>query len=124
MREITLHHTNDCNKAIKLLADERNENGVTRQYCAVVDRADPVNIPPMVISIPFQYGPIKEVGTNGLTLELHLAICIDQLIGYQSSKYACDENAQALDACVHAMRMLESRTNKRIDRGVEGTHEV
>lgn len=121
MREITLHHTNECNKAIVLEAEDRNENGVSQGYYASWLHKDGVQ---QTVGMPFQYGPIKEVGTNGLTLELHLAICIDQLIGYQSSKYACDENAQALDACVHAMRMLESRTNKRIDRGVEGTHEV
>ena len=125
MRTITTHHTNECNKAITLEADDRNENGVTRFYTAYYDHpeCDP-GTDKQVIEIPFQYGPIKEVGTNGLTLEVLLAIAIDQLEGYQSSKFANEWNETALTHCVLALQNLELRTEARTERGVEGTHEV
>lgn len=124
MREITTHHTNECNKAIKIYADERNENGVTQNYVAGIDNRDPLNYPPRIVQIPFQYGPIAEVGTNGLTLESLFAIAKDQLEGYQSSKFANGYNAAALDHLNHAIAALEARTKERTSRGVEGTHTV
>lgn len=71
-----------------------------------------------VQEIYFQNGPIKEVGTNGLTHEVLLAIVIDRLQGFQRGQYACAENQTALDAVLAAQESLLNRT-----RGVEGTHE-
>jgi len=121
MRTITTHHTNECNKAITLDADDRNENGVTQNYYASWHEVDDST---MTIDIPFQYGPIKEVGTNGLTLEVLLSIAADQLEGYQSSPYANKYNATALDHIRAAAYTLELRTKEREARGVEGTHKL
>ena len=121
MRTITTHHTNDANKSITLEADDRNENGVTQNYVARWYERDESG---MEVEIPFQYGPIKEVGTNGVTLELLLTICIDQLEGYQSSKFANGYNAVALTHAQVALAALEARTKEREARGVEGTHTV
>lgn len=73
--------------------------------------------------IIFQNGPIKEVGVNGITHESLLAILIDRLEGFQSGPYACEDNALALMQLKLALRNLQARTMRRIERGVEGTHE-
>ena len=121
MRTITTHHTNECNRAITLEADERNENGVTQNYYVSWHERDDST---MTVDVPFQYGPIKEVGTNGLTLEVLLSIAIDQLEGYQSSKFACEENERAMAHARDALMWLEERTKVRTARGVEGTHKL
>lgn len=73
--------------------------------------------------VRFQNGPIKEVGTNGVTHEALLAIVEDRLIGFQSGPYACRENAVALTKIQEAMMWLQKRTRDRLARGVEGTHD-
>jgi hypothetical protein len=72
----------------------------------------------------FQNGPIGEVGVNGLTHEVLLAILVDRLTSFQVGPYACDENAQALRHLRDAQAALLARTQKRTDRSVEGTHTV
>jgi hypothetical protein len=74
--------------------------------------------------INFQNGPIKEAGVNGLTHEVLLAILVDRLEGFQAGQYACDQNATALGWLRDTLAVLKSRTENRIARGVEGTHEV
>ena len=99
MRTITTHHTNDANKAITLEADARNpDNGnashVYRAHYLQKDKDWFSRHQSQTIS--FQNGPIGEVGVNGITNEALLAILIDRLEGFQSSKYACEENETAL----------------------------
>lgn len=124
MRTLTTHQTNECNRAITLEAGERNENGATQDYYASWYERVPQGTRHQAVDVPFQHGPIKEVGNNGLTLEVLLAIVIDQLEGHQSGKYACVENLMALDHAREALNCLEDRTKKREERGVEGTHEL
>lgn len=127
MREITTHHTNDANKAITLEADDRNpDNGnASHVYRAhFLKKATGWFSMPENQTIEFQNGPIKEVGVNGITNEVLLAIVIARLEGFQASKWACSANAEALVGCRHALEALESRTRAREARGVEGTHEV
>lgn len=123
MRTITFHHTNDANKAITVQAEERNEDGRCDGYLIGVQGLD-VNFAPLMRQIPIQAGPIKEVGPNGWTIELLLALAIDQLEGHQSGKYANMFNAAALDHVERALAHLVDRTREREARGVEGTHEV
>jgi hypothetical protein len=48
----------------------------------------------------------------------------EELRSFQAGPYACQENADALD-CINAAQLaLKSRTQKRLDRGVEGTHTI
>lgn len=75
-------------------------------------------------SILFQNGPIPEVGVNGLTHEALLAIIADRLRCFQAGPYACAENGEALASVESALFHLKSRTLKRVQRGVEGTHTV
>jgi hypothetical protein len=85
-----------------------------KQYAAAYD----------AISIMFQNGPIKEVGVNGVTHEVLLAVIIDRLRSFQRGEYACKENACALTHLEEALHWLQQRTIKRMRRGVEGTHAV
>ncbi len=68
----------------------------------------------------FQNGPIQEHGVNGCQNEDLISIVIDRLQGFQSGKFACEENATALTKLEEALTTLQSRTNKRKARGVEG----
>lgn len=74
--------------------------------------------------VNFQKGPIKENGVNGLMNEDLLAILIDRLAGFQSGPYACRENELAQMDVEHALEVLQSRTKKREERGVEGTSTI
>jgi hypothetical protein len=74
--------------------------------------------------IQFQNGPIAEVGVNGLTQEVLLAIVADRLRSFQAGPFACSENALALTKVEEAMHWLQQRTLARMRRGVEGTHKA
>ena len=71
-------------------------------------------------SIDFQNGGIAENGVNGITNEALLAIVIHRLKCFQSGRFPCDENANALEDIECALHHLESRTQQRKARGVEG----
>lgn len=74
-------------------------------------------------TVLFQNGPIKEVGVNGVTHEALLAIVIDRMKSFQAGPYACDDNEEALFHLKAALECLQRRTQRRIARGVEGTHQ-
>lgn len=76
------------------------------------------------VIIVFQNGPINEVGVNGMTHEVLLAILADRLRGFQKGPYACKANACALTHIEEAQHWLQQRTIERMRRGVEGTHTV
>lgn len=78
----------------------------------------------VMLAVDFQNGPIKEAGANGVMDENLIAIVIDRLEGFQSGRYACEENQQALNHLEAALNALQERTRKREARGVEGTHAV
>lgn len=124
MREITEHQINECNSAIKITADEPNaEIGghASHSYRMAITQKNGLE---SVQDLNFQLGPIKEVGTNGITHEALLAILIDRLRGFQPGPYACRDNAVALTKLEEARMWLENRTRSRVARGVEGTHAV
>lgn len=52
-----------------------------------------------------------------------LEILCGRLRSFQAGDFACRENALALTKLGEAQHWLQSRTRKRMDRGVEGTHE-
>uniref|UniRef100_A0A6H1ZJA2 Putative structural protein n=1 Tax=viral metagenome TaxID=1070528 RepID=A0A6H1ZJA2_9ZZZZ len=121
MREITEHQVNECNEKIKVLVmDEPGAGGACHKYLAVLDIGHQV---PIETEINFQNGPIAEVGTNGITQEVLVAICVDRLRSFQTGPYACRENALALTKLEEAQHWLHHRTRQRLARGVEGTHE-
>jgi hypothetical protein len=124
VREIHGHEANECNRAITIEANDQNpDNGnASHRYEVSINGLRRTAYNPQFIS--FQDGPIKEVGINGLTQEVLLAILIDRLECFQTSKYACVENETALGHVKAALEALGQRTKKREDRGVEGTHTV
>ena len=68
----------------------------------------------------FQNGPIQEVGVNGVTQEVLLAIVIDRLRSFQAGPFHSKENKMALGFCELALEQLQNRTKERLSRGVEG----
>lgn len=74
--------------------------------------------------IKMQNGAILPNGLNGIFMEHLIAICINMLNGFQTSKYKCRENAIAITKLEEALLWLNKRTNERIARGVEGTETV
>lgn len=70
--------------------------------------------------IPFQNGPIKDAGLNGVTQEVLLAILIDRLKAFANGRFSSRETALALTKLQEALFWLQWRTRSRIERGVEG----
>lgn len=134
MNEITTHHTNPSNKCILLSADDPDPKyGNASHVYKLTLLSAPLwdgkgeEYKPQEIAhlrIDFQHGPIKEVGVNGLTNEVLLAIVKHRLEGFQSGPFACSENQGALESVNNALTILESRTKAREARGVEGTNQV
>ena len=79
--------------------------------------------------ISWQNGPLGRVGDsgrkepNGAFVENIIDAVIRRLEFYQEGKFECEENETAIYHLKLAAFALNSRTNRRIDEGVEGTHE-
>jgi len=65
---------------------------------------------------------VPENGTNGVTIELLLAICADRLRCFQAGPFSSPFNEQALAMILMALETLHDRTAERQARGVEGRH--
>jgi hypothetical protein len=125
VRTIHAHEINAANRQISIDADDRNpENGNASHFYKLYTTPEADKACEPLGEIQFQDGPIGVVGINGVTNEALLAIVLDRLYGFQSSKYACPENATALSHLSLALEALHSRTKEREARGVEGTHAV
>lgn len=127
MREITTHKVNGCNASLHIHAiDNPASGGANHKYCVggFIHRNDAGTDDKTSITIRFQNGPIAEFGTNGVTHEALIAIIIDRLQMFQKSPFACRENALALTKLEEAMHWLKHRTEERLRRGVEGTHQI
>lgn len=142
MRKLTEHITNPANDKIKIIATGHlgNGGGDNRYEISGIEFTRnplwnvPLSTADASIVLNFQNGPIPEAGVNGLTQEALLAIIADRLRGFQFQRnpdgtfdeskrgqYACKENACALTHVEEALHWLQSRTIKRMARGVEGT---
>jgi hypothetical protein len=77
-----------------------------------------------VLTVDFQDGPIIEAkGRNGAFVEDLLYIAKARIEFYNRAGFACDENHLAINAIDAAMAALQSRTQRRIEAGTEGTHQ-
>lgn len=123
-REITTHKHNDCNEAIGVFAVDEPGNGGAHHHYQISWPGDEPNHPHRFVNLTYQNGPIKEVGTNGITEQSLLAVIIDRMQCFQKGPYSCRENAIALTKLEEALHWMEHRTKARQSRGVEGTHEV
>ncbi|WP_336057361.1 hypothetical protein [Nitratireductor sp. CH_MIT9313-5] len=120
MRTITEHVVNAANDRLALVVlDEPGAGGANHHYRVTGDPDSGV-----AVDIQFQNGPINEVGVNGLTHEVLLAIVADRLRAFQAGPFSCRENALALTKIEEAQHWLHSRTRARMARGVEGRHKV
>ena len=118
MREITEHKINPCNDKLDIkVVDEAGPGNANHQYA--IEGPVPNFVP---TTLYFQNGPISEEGVNGITQEVLIAICIDRLRSFQTGHFACRENSIALTKLEEAQHWLHHRTQKRMLRGVEGTH--
>lgn len=124
MRELHEHKVNPANDVIKItVMDDPGAGGANHHYrVALPNQSGGPDSPKMagIWDINFQNGPIAEAGVNGLTQEILLAIVIDRLRSFQAGKFACRENAKALEKVEEAQHWLHSRTLARMHRGVEG----
>ena len=75
-------------------------------------------------TIAWQNGPLAVDGPNGAFVEDVIQAVIGRIREYQASKFACQENADALRGLEIAAARLDDRTENRVARGVEGTHAV
>lgn len=121
---LTTHVVNPANDRIKIaVMDDPGQGGACHVYYVTWENP-PGQEDPNAVTLSFQNGPIAEVGVNGITHEVLLAVLEHRLEGFQSGEYACQENAEALLAIRHAQEVLQKRTRDRMARGVEGTHQV
>ena len=124
MRELSAHKVNILNSHIAILAvDVQDHSGACHHY-RVFGVKGPLDHSIKSCDFRFQNGPSEEVGLNGITNEVLLAILEDRLAGFQSGPYAHPYNAEALEHIRAAQGALAKRTMERLDRGVEGTLEV
>lgn len=79
-------------------------------------------------SIAWQRGPLGRGADrqppNGAFVEDVIGAALDRLNFYQSSRFNCNENAEAIKHLQAAIDVLNSRTASREQRQVEGTHAV
>lgn len=118
MRKLTEHKVNPINDLLEIhVVDEPGASHANLYVVTIGESA----ICESSFHIKFQNGPIAEVGVNGLTHEVLLAIIADRLRAFQKGPYVCRENALALTKIEEAMHWLHHRTRGRMTRGVEGT---
>lgn len=127
-RTIHDHQVNPANNQLTItVLDEPGAGGANHHYMVTLPEwtiePDGANAHG-VWDILFQNGPINEVGVNGITHEVLLAIVADRLRSFQAGPFACRENALALTKIEEALHWLHHRTLARMRRGVEGTHTV
>lgn len=128
LRELLSHRPNTPTQQLSIFVnDEPGAGGANHRYfingydCTTNPSGDPrvLHDTPIV----FQNGPLKEAGPNGVTNEALLAIVEDRLAAFQAGRFACEENEYALRNVRGAIEALASRTNRRVEQGVEGTHQ-
>ena len=77
-------------------------------------------------TISWQNGPLgrgaDRIEPNGAFVETIIAAAKDRLDFYQTSKFNCKHNAEAIYHLSEALKWLNERTQKREAEGVEGTH--
>ena len=122
MRTLDDHKVNPANDTLTIsVCDEPGSGGANHHYRVTCETEDSRSV---YAELVFQNGPIAEVGVNGITHEVLLAVLADRLRGFQKGQYASRENAIALTHIEDAQNWLNRRTMGRMRRGVEGTHTV
>lgn len=116
-RTIEAHKVSPVNDKLTVtVIDEPGPGGANHLY--LIEGFDE---PPYSRPLRFQCGTLLEVGANGVTHELLLAVIADRLLAFQRGKFACLENAEGLAHIEKALEWLQSRTRRRQQQGIEGT---
>lgn len=80
------------------------------------------------LRVNWQNGPLgrgdERKAPNGAFVETVIEVALQRLEFYQTSKFKCVENENAIKALQEALFWLGIRTANRENRGVEGTHET
>lgn len=74
--------------------------------------------------ILLQNGLVGTSGMNGVTVEDLLVVCKNIMEGYQSTKFNCPENEEALSGINKALTALRSRLQRREASGTLNTHKA
>lgn len=79
------------------------------------------------LTINWQRGPLvflpgEAPRANGCFVETLLQAALQRLQYYQGTRFQCQENAEAIRHLQGALTELNSRTQRRQDQGVAGTH--
>lgn len=78
-------------------------------------------------AIAWQRGPMAgalEENQNGALVITVLSAVLDQVKYFQDSKFACEENALAIEHIQAALNAMNSRKGRRKDESKLGTHDV
>lgn len=128
MRTLGDHKVNPANDLIDItVLDPPDASGASHHYRLTIQGSPLTAVPPpahVLTELNFQIGPIAEYGVNGITQEALIEVLIDRLRGFQTGPFACPANESALGYLQNARGVLLARTQERMERGVEGTHEV
>lgn len=120
-REVHGHEANPANETITINADEPGSGGASHSYLVTHPSPDGETS----VLLAFQNGPVGPdgAGVNGITHEVLLATLDDRLSAFQTGPFSCPENEEALYHVRRAMQAMNMRTARRVERGVEGTHQ-
>ena len=79
----------------------------------------------VLIQMPWQDGVVDPaVGANGMTVEALQQAIISRLEAFQTTKFACEENVEALRNAKQALHWMNARREERFNRDVLNTHTV
>jgi hypothetical protein len=85
------------------------------------------NVSGLGLSIDWQNGPLGRDGerkkANGAFVETVLEAALQRIEHYQTTKFNCRENSIAITKIEEALLWLNSRTQRREEQKVEGTHQ-
>lgn len=77
----------------------------------------------IMAGLQFQHGPIQENGFNGIQNEPLIDLLHMRITALQE-RFPCEENVQAMAYLDSALIILNERTRKRQEQGVEGKNEA
>lgn len=115
--QITTHRCGvGMNEKIQIHHRKRNQDDPAPTTFSVNSGLD------LIAGFHFQSGNPNDpdVGVNGITNEVLLAVVQTRLEEFQKSPFACQENQGALHCVQGALHWLHKRTIEREKRGVEG----
>lgn len=72
--------------------------------------------------IAWQDGNIPDNGINGAQVREVITAIIERFKHFENSKFACDENKRVIALLTETIGVIDERTNRRKQAGIEGTY--